>query len=305
MHDEDVGDDPEGWYEKRYSAEPDYSELLQEVARTPAERSRLLRSYFEPTDEERVRGLKAPTPAHRALARLAKGGFIRMFITTNFDRLMEQALGDENIVPTVIATPHDLEGALPLSTRSVTIVKVHGDYVDCRIKNTPSELAAYDPAIDALLDRIIADHGFIMVGWSAVWDKALVDAFLRAGPPRYGTWWVSRRPPKGPGAKLLAARRGEFVQTSGADDFFTELAERVLDGAADVSRTVAPRDNLPTPLSSFVGREDDIAAISELLANARLVTLTGVGGVGKSRIALQVASGAIEQYTEAINKYML
>ena len=304
MQGEDVGDDPEGWYEKRYGAEPDYSKLLLEVAGTPTERSRLLRSYFEPTDEERARGLKAPTPAHRAMARLAKGGFIRMFITTNFDRLLEQALGDENIVPTVIATPDDLEGAPPLSSTDVTIVKVHGDYVDCRIKNTPAELAAYDLAIDALLDRIIADYGFIMVGWSGTWDKALVAAFLRAGPPRYGTWWANRRPPKGPGAKLLAARRGEFAQLSGADEFFTELAERVIDrggGADDVLKTATARDNLPAQLSSFVGREDDIAAINDLLDNNRLVTLHALGGGGKTRTAIEVARRRSSQHADGVS----
>lgn len=44
MHGEDVGDDPGGWYEARYGKEPDYSELLESVARTPTERSQLLRS---------------------------------------------------------------------------------------------------------------------------------------------------------------------------------------------------------------------------------------------------------------------
>lgn len=298
MHGEDVGDDPAGWYEKRYGKEPDYSELLAEVARSPTERSNLLRSYFEPTDSERTQGLKSPTRAHRALARLAKGGFIRTFITTNFDRLLEQALADENIVPTVIANCDDLEGAAPLSSGHVVVVKVHGDYVDCRIKNTPEELAEYDPPMNALLDRIIGDHGFIMAGWSAMWDKALVDAFLRAGPPRYATWWAHRRPPKGPGAKLLAARRGEFVPLTGADEFFTELVERVADDAAELSQAMAPQDNLPAALSSFIGREDDIAAIHDLLDEHRLVTLHALGGSGKTRTAIEVARTRLNKHAD-------
>jgi non-specific serine/threonine protein kinase len=59
-------------------------------------------------------------------------------------------------------------------------------------------------------------------------------------------------------------------------------------------------DNLPTELTSFVGREAEVSEVAGLLANARLVTLTGVGGVGKSRIALQIASGAIEQYRDGV-----
>ena len=48
--------------------------------------------------------------------------------------------------------------------------------------------------------------------------------------------------------------------------------------------------NLPGQLSSFVGREVEREAIADALLASRLVTVTGVGGVGKSRIAIQVAS---------------
>jgi predicted ATPase/DNA-binding SARP family transcriptional activator len=47
------------------------------------------------------------------------------------------------------------------------------------------------------------------------------------------------------------------------------------------------RGNLPAPLTSFVGREDDLALVEELLGERRLVTVTGAPGVGKSRLALE------------------
>ena len=48
--------------------------------------------------------------------------------------------------------------------------------------------------------------------------------------------------------------------------------------------------NLPVQRSSFVGREAEIAAVRERLASGRLVTITGVGGCGKTRLALEIAS---------------
>ena len=53
----------------------------------------------------------------------------------------------------------------------------------------------------------------------------------------------------------------------------------------------SPRlDNLPAPLSTFIGREREIVEVKQLLAAHRLVTLTGPGGSGKTRLALQVAN---------------
>jgi hypothetical protein len=49
------------------------------------------------------------------------------------------------------------------------------------------------------------------------------------------------------------------------------------------------RDELPAEISGFVGRRDELATLSSLLRTARLVTETGPGGVGKSRVALRAA----------------
>jgi transcriptional regulator with XRE-family HTH domain len=48
--------------------------------------------------------------------------------------------------------------------------------------------------------------------------------------------------------------------------------------------------NLPAELTSFVGREHEVAEVRALLAGSRLVTLTGTGGCGKTRLALQVVA---------------
>ncbi|MGI5171513.1 ATP-binding protein [Spirillospora sp. CA-253888] len=58
--------------------------------------------------------------------------------------------------------------------------------------------------------------------------------------------------------------------------------------------------NLPTELTSFVGRRAEIRAVRDLLTASRLVTLTGVGGVGKTRLAAQSASGLGERFPDGV-----
>ncbi|MGR6924281.1 BTAD domain-containing putative transcriptional regulator [[Actinomadura] parvosata] len=61
-----------------------------------------------------------------------------------------------------------------------------------------------------------------------------------------------------------------------------------------------PRTNLPAPLTGLIGREQAVAEIGALLSSARLVTLTGPGGVGKTRLALAVAGLAIDASPDGV-----
>ena len=59
-------------------------------------------------------------------------------------------------------------------------------------------------------------------------------------------------------------------------------------------------NNLPVRLSSFVGRRREIAEVRRALEQARLVTLTGIGGVGKTRLAMQVAADLLGGYEDGV-----
>ncbi len=56
--------------------------------------------------------------------------------------------------------------------------------------------------------------------------------------------------------------------------------------------------NLPAQVSSFIGRQADVARVTTALTNSRVVTITGVGGVGKTRLAIQVAADLLPRYRE-------
>ncbi|MHB8573802.1 MAG: ATP-binding protein, partial [Dehalococcoidia bacterium] len=58
--------------------------------------------------------------------------------------------------------------------------------------------------------------------------------------------------------------------------------------------------NLPVSLTSFLGREQELADLAQLLANTRLVTLTGPGGTGKTRLALGAAAAQAEQFPDGV-----
>jgi len=188
----DCEPDPALWYAEKVGKEPDYSFLLENLALTQAERTNALCSYFEATTEEREASKKMPTSAHKTIAQLVAQGYFRVIVTTNFDRLMEQALEAEGISPTVISTPDMARGAIPLTHARCTLIKVHGDYRDTRLRNTSKELSAYEPEMDKLLDRVFDEYGVIVCGWSATWDTALRTALLRSPNRRYSMTWAAR-----------------------------------------------------------------------------------------------------------------
>ena len=227
LHGETSDPDPERWYREKFEREANYSDLLDTLAKTPAERQQLLRAYWEPNDREREEGEKKPTAAHSSIAALAARGFIRVILTTNFDRLLETALTDEGVVTTVLSSPDQVQGALPLIHTQCCVFKVHGDYLDTRIRNTPAELDQYPTEFNQLLDRIFDEFGLIVCGWSAEWDGALREAICRASSRRFTTYWAVRGNPADEARRMIDHRRAEVVRIENADTFFQNIQQHV------------------------------------------------------------------------------
>jgi tetratricopeptide (TPR) repeat protein len=61
-----------------------------------------------------------------------------------------------------------------------------------------------------------------------------------------------------------------------------------------------PQHNLPAQRASFVGREHELVEVGRLLSMTRLLTLTGAGGSGKTRLALEVARGLVGAYPDGV-----
>ncbi len=112
-------------------------------------------------------------------------------------------------------------------------------------------------------------------------------------------------------AVQISAIRRAVARVPGGEDWIETLARRGYRFVGPVSRVAgrpsdAPvrldrkRTNLPQVLTSFVGREREVAQIKRLLPTTRLLTLTGTGGIGKTRLALQAALEVLDAYRDGV-----
>ena len=256
VHGDNPDPTPESWYQEKYGKEPEYSDLLDQLTRTPAERQQLLRGYFEPDEQEREEGRKQATEAHHAIAALAVQGYIRVILTTNFDHLIENPLREAGVEPTVLSSRDQIHGALPLIHTQCCVIKLHGDYLDTRIRNTQSELQTYPPEFDSLLDQVLDEFSLIVCGWSAEWDQALRNSIYRCPSRRFATYWAARGQPEKEAMRLIRHRDADVVSIDGADNFFQTLREYV-EAVEEFSR--------PHPLST----EATVAAMKRYLSEHR------------------------------------
>jgi len=102
--------------------------------------------------------------------------------------------------------------------------------------------------------------------------------------------------------EVLAAELDAEPDESSRQLFAAILAS----GSTAADEAVKDRDrtsrthNLPVPLSRFVGREEEVAEFTDLLSRARLLTLTGVGGAGKTRLALRLGWHLLDSYRDGV-----
>jgi len=69
-------------------------------------------------------------------------------------------------------------------------------------------------------------------------------------------------------------------------------------GSESSSLPVTPRHNLPSQLTSFIGHDDDLEEYAALLEQTRLLTLTGIGGCGKTRLAVELAKRVLQSFPD-------
>src|SRR6266566_7942158 len=100
---------------------------------------------------------------------------------------------------------------------------------------------------------------------------------------------------------LTVAGRGyRFVAPVTRESVAQGKAPRGADQDASVSADGAATNNLPQQLTSLIGREADLAEIKARLSTHRLVTLTGSGGVGKTRLSIEAGRSLLDRYPDGV-----
>jgi len=138
--------------------------------------------------------------------------------------------------------------------------------------------------------------------------QSLVHQHLSVAPRPVTDW----RPDVPPGvaaaiAKSLAKQPADrhATATSFAEALTTDgsLAAPTILPASSEARSQAPAakpNNLPAERTRFIGREKELADCARLLEDARLLTLTGIGGAGKTRLALRLAADQLDRHPDGV-----
>jgi predicted ATPase/class 3 adenylate cyclase len=228
--------------------------------------------------------------------------------TRSWDRepvLMERAVAEHDVVLGAAVTSH-----------GGRVLKGTGDGV----------LAVFEDALDALMAAVDLQRRMAEVRWPTS-EPLSVRVGLHAGSAyeRDGDYFgttlnrAARLMSIAHGGQILVSEAATVVARDGcpAEVELVDLGEhrlrdlsrpeRVFQVCAPGLRASFPTlrsldaaalGNLPLQVSSFVGRDDELRSLSKALGSVRVVTLRGVGGVGKTRLALQVAAERVEDYPD-------
>lgn len=245
----------QGWLADTERAALGYSNMLELIAPDAATRRDYLAKHFE--------GIE-PAATHERLASLAARGIVRVFVTTNFDRLLEGALQAHGIEPIVVTSDTDLDVAPGREHSRCYVLKAHGDYLQQTIRNTPSELAELPAAMTSELEEVFSRYGLVVLGYSGA-DKAISRAMLTRRS-RYGVYWVARGELVEPARTLVEQLEGRSIFRDGAEEFLADLDRRLAVFAAH------PSGETPATVNDEVVlllRRGDGVGLRELLRRER------------------------------------
>lgn len=184
---------------------------------------------------------RRPSYGHRVLGELVRTGRIKALVTTNFDKLIEQAISDafrdvSKLIVADLGEPDKASAAIN-SERWPLLMKLHGDFHSKRLKNSTPELQEQDKDMRRAMLALTKRYGLAVVGYSGR-DASIMDtleaALREEGAFPGGLFWFHRAGEqvhqRVSGLIEGAATMGcdaHFIEVETFDELFTRIAQSV------------------------------------------------------------------------------
>lgn len=224
------------WYKKSVAAGSLYSDLFE--MHEPKVRGR--QRYIE----QMIEG-KNPSFGYVVLANLMARNYINTVLTTNFDDLVYNACSTFTDIRPVVYAYGTMISDLRITNARPKILKLHGDYLYSKLKNSEGELAFQDPNMSRYVPLLLNEYGLVVIGYSGC-DKSVME-LLRKFPPENDLYWCGRA-----GSAIPESVRSLLVETGG---FYVEIQS--FDQMMNEIRSVIKFD-VPKMLGSLEARQEQI-----------------------------------------------
>lgn len=161
--------------------------------------------------------------------------------------------------------------------------------------------------LDELRLRAIEDQIEAELRTGGVPEVGGVEILTAEHPYRERFWELLARVLYRAGRQTEALRTLTRLRRMLADDLgidpspsVAKLEERILLQDPALEKDATTPTNLPAPISSFIGRDDELSQLESLILEHRLVTVTGPGGAGKTRLAIEAAGRVIDSFPDGV-----
>ncbi len=207
-----------------YRSDNAYSELFERLYAEPS----LRRDYVE-------RQLERATPSwgYLYLVNLLSRNIFNTVFTTNFDDLLNEScyLFSSDVRPLVCAHDSSIR-SVRMSSKRPKIIKLHGDFLYDRLKNTLLELESLEQNMRDKFKQFAAEYGLIVIGYSGN-DRSIMDVIdaliVSEDAFPHGVYWCvrSKRDVTAKVERLSRFRNFHLVMIDGFDEFMAELHDRL------------------------------------------------------------------------------
>jgi Flp pilus assembly protein TadD/NAD-dependent SIR2 family protein deacetylase len=220
--------------------------------------------------EQMIEG-KKPSFGYVVLAQLMASNYINTVLTTNFDDLIYTGCSTFTDIRPVVYAYGTMVSDLRITNVRPKILKLHGDYLYSKLKNSEKELAEQDPNMSRYVSLLLNEYGLVVIGYSGC-DNSVME-MLRKFPPENDIYWCGHANSPIPEnvRSLLVATGGFYVEIESFDRMMNEIRSVIkFDVPKMLGSLEARQDQIIEQLKSFPQRTlDGLVALLREIADFR------------------------------------